>query len=325
MIKFMTIAELNRYADENPTEWLVDQLFKEASFNICAGGPKSGKSSLMRQLAVAVSRGEPFLDCPTKQGDVLYLCPDEQDATELRRSFNQLGAGDGVLVSTFPVNRYSLIADLKDAILEHPQVSLIVLDTLEKTVSMEDLNDYIKTLSDLEPLVCFATEHKLTVVGTHHTNKRQSTSVSGAMMGSNGLGSVATTSLEVLVDHAGKRYLRSMQRYSRELERTELHFDPFRLTFSLGQSESSKSKEKAIFKVKDLQKRIMDFICSNPSTQQKAITDAIPANKQQILRELKEMEAKGVITTKGTGRRNNPTLYFPAAIPMEASPGEIAA
>jgi len=325
MIKFMTIAELNKYADENPTEWLVDQLLKEASFNICAGGPKSGKSSLMRQLAVTVSKGEPFLDNPTKQGDVLYLCPDEQDATELRRSFNQLGAGDGVLVSTFPVNRFSLIADLKDAILERPEVSLIVLDTLEKTVSMEDLNDYTKTLSDLEPLVSFATENRLTVVGTHHTNKRQSTSVSGAMMGSNGIGSVATTSLEVLVDPTGKRFLRSMQRYGRELERTELHFDPFRLTFNLGQSESAKSKDKAIFKVNDLQKRIVDFISTNPAAQQKAITDAIPANKQHVLRELKAMESKGAIRTKGTGRRGNPLIYFPADIPMEAAPRVIAA
>src|SRR5260370_21123025 len=190
---------------------------------------------------------------------------------------------------------------------------------------MEDLNDYTKTLSDLEPLVSFATENKLTVVGTHHTNKRQSTSVSGAMMGSNGIGSVATTSLEVLVDHTGKRFLRSMQRYGRELERTELHFDPFRLTFNLGQSESAKSKDKAIFKVNDLQKRIGEFIATNPAAQQKAITDAIPANKQHVLRELKAMEIKGAIRTKGTGRRGNPLVYFPADIPMEAAPRGIAA
>ncbi len=325
MLDFMTIAELNKYADENPTKWLVDQLFKEASFNICAGGPKSGKSSLMRQLAVAVSKGEPFLGSTTKKGDVLYICPDEQDATELRHSFNRLGAGDGLLVSTLPVNRFSLIADLQDAILERPGVSLIVLDTLEKTVSLEDLNDYTKTLSDLEPLGSFATEKKLTVVGTHHTNKRQSTSVSGAMMGSNGIGSVATTTLEIIVDHANKRFLRTMQRYGRPLERTELHFDQFRLTFSLGQSESQKSKDKAIFKVTKLQKSIVDFIAENPGAQQTAITEAIPANKQHVLDELKAMKKGGALRTEGTGLRGKPYTYFIADIPMGAVSIGIAA
>lgn len=319
MMNFMTIDELKQHAAANPVEWLVDGLFKEASFNICAGGPKSGKSSLMRQLAVAVSKGEPFLGEPTKKGNALYICPDEPDSSELSSSFKRLGAGEGLFVYASPVNRYSLLADLKDALATYPDISLIVLDTLEKTVEMEDLNDYLKTLRDLEPLVSFAAENKLTIVGTHHTNKRQSTSVSGAMMGSNGLGSVATTSLEVLVDPNGKRSLRSMQRYGRELERTDLHFDPIRLTLSLGQSESQKSSESTLFKVKDIQKRIGDYIAANPGAPQHQILEAIPGNKQRLIRELKAMETKAMIRTEGTGRRGNPLLYFQADIPMEVA------
>jgi hypothetical protein len=318
-MKFMNIDQLKQYASDNPVEWLVDDILKEASFNICAGGPKSGKSSLMRQLAVAVSKGQPFLGEATKRGEVLYICPDEQDTTELYESFTRLGAEGGLYVSAFPVNRYSLIADLKDALAEHSEVSLIVLDTLEKTVEMEDLNDYVKTLRDLGPLVDFATENKVTIVGTHHTNKRQSTSVAGAMMGSNGLGSVATTSLEVLVDHTGKRFLRSMQRYGREIERTELHFDPFRRIATLGESESRKSEQKAMFRVKDLRKRLIEYITANPGAEHQQIVENIPGNAQQIHRELRAMQGDGAVRTDGTGRRGNPYVYFPGEVPTESS------
>lgn len=318
-MKFMKIDELQKFAKDNPVEWLVDDLLKEASFNICAGGPKSGKSSLMRQLAVTVSKGDSFLGASTKRGEVLYICPDEQDTTELSESFTRLGATDGIYISSFAVNRYSLIADLRDAIAEYPEVSLIVLDTLEKTVEMEDLNDYAKTLQNLGPLVEFATENKVTIVGTHHTNKRQTTSVATAMMGSNGIGSVATTSLEVLVDHLGKRFLRTMQRYGREKERTELHFDPLRGIATLGESETQKSEQRSLFKTKDTQQRLLEYIVANPGARQQQIIDSIPGSSFQIIRELKAMQVKNMIRTEGTGRKGNPLSYFAASISMEVA------
>lgn len=315
-MKILTMDELKIHAEENPVEWLVDDLLKEASFNIIAGGPKSGKSSLMRQLAAAVSKGEPFLGMPTKQGEVLYLCPDEQDTTELHQAFTRLGVTAGVYISAFPVNRYTLIPELRDALVERPEVSLLVLDTLEKTVEIEDLNDYSKTLRDLSPIVDFAVERGITTLASHHTNKRQSASVSGAMMGSNGIGSIATTSIEVLVD-SGKRFLRTMQRYGPELERTELEFNKFKGVATLGQSDSSKAEQKQLFKKNELRGLLLNHIAQNPGAKQRDILSAVPGNTRHKIDELRTMKQRGLVEEHGTGRRGDAKIYYLAEIPVE--------
>lgn len=313
-MKTMSIEELKNYAEENPVEWLVDDILKQASFNILAAGPKAGKSTFARQLAVAVSKGEPFLGETTKQGEVLYICPDEPDATELYRSFCLLGATLGVHVSCSPVNRSTLVSDMRAVIARYPAVRLVVLDTLERCVELEDLNDYVQTLKDLGPLADFAAENKLTVVALHHTNKRQATSVAGALMGSNGLASLSTTTIELLVDHAGKRFIRTMQRYGREIERTELHFDRLRGVSTLGKSETEKSAEKSIHKVSDTRKQIIDFIAKNPGTTQQQIIENVSASTRNINHELKTLVRDKIIRTTGTGRKGSPYLYSPIDI-----------
>lgn len=316
----LNIQELKIYASANPIDWTVDGLLKESSFNIIAGGPKSGKSSLARQLAVAVSKGELFLDFAVKRGDVLYICPDEPDTSELHRSFHLLGAADRLYVSPFPVNRSSLITDLRDALEEHPDISLIILDTLEKTVELEDLNDYSKALRDLGPLVTFAAENKITIVGLHHTNKRTATSVSGALMGSNGIGSVSTTSLEVMVDHDEKRYLRSMQRYGRPIEKTELHYNSHKQFATMGKSESQRKSERSVTGIKDKERKLMDVIFAHPGIGLKGIMEKVPGSSQDTIRQLKDLETKGIIRLDGKGRRGSPHSYHPAEMPTEAVP-----
>jgi RecA-family ATPase len=62
----------------------VDGLLPEAGLSMLTARPKAGKSALARNLALAVLRGDAFLDRTTAPGTGLYLALGEKRA-ELRQ------------------------------------------------------------------------------------------------------------------------------------------------------------------------------------------------------------------------------------------------
>jgi hypothetical protein len=52
---------------------LVGELLLDVGVSMLCGKPKTGKSTLLRQLAFCVAESIPFLGKPTQCGDVLYL------------------------------------------------------------------------------------------------------------------------------------------------------------------------------------------------------------------------------------------------------------
>ncbi len=318
-MKIFDMEQLKKHAVENPIGWLVEDLFREASFNICAGGPKTGKSSLLRHLAAAVTKGESFLGEPTKQGEVLYICPDEADTSSLSFSFERLGVTGGLYVACYDVTPDSLTEEIREFVAAHPKVKLVVLDTLGRTVGLEDLNDYAKTIRDLDPILTLAAECKLTIIGVHHTNKRTAATVAGGLMGSHGIASVVSTCLEILEDHTGRRFLRGIRRNGGDYEKTELNFDTYHQTFTLGQTEADKAEEKSLTRVSYLRNKLLDYIVEHPGCAQAQIVKAVTGSPKAVICELGNMKSDGLIRSDGTGRKGSPFAYYPAEVILEAA------
>src|SRR5229473_8155280 len=77
-----TINELcKRYKTPNPYRWIVDGLLRNnrPRPSLLCGYPHAGKSTLSRQLAIAVNQGYEFLGHSTKKGRVLYWQCEESD------------------------------------------------------------------------------------------------------------------------------------------------------------------------------------------------------------------------------------------------------
>ena len=62
--------------DEDTYVW--DRTLPVGGFSICAAKPKVGKSTLARNLAVAVSQGQDFFGRSTTRGKVIYLALEEK-------------------------------------------------------------------------------------------------------------------------------------------------------------------------------------------------------------------------------------------------------
>jgi RecA-family ATPase len=65
------LEKMNKAPEKIPS--LVDDLFLEVGVSMLCAKPKTGKSTLALQLAVAVAENTDFFDKTTLHGDVLYL------------------------------------------------------------------------------------------------------------------------------------------------------------------------------------------------------------------------------------------------------------
>lgn len=318
-MQIYTFDEFEQYAKANPISWLIEDRFKEGSFNLFVGGPKCGKSTLLRQLAVCVTLGTPFLRETAKQGGVLFLAPDETNHNALAASFKKMGVDRSRLyLSNEPVHRADLVAVIESWIEKHPGINLAILDTLTKCVDIPDLNDYQATQNALEPLVQLASRRKVTIIGNHHTNKKPSASIANSILGSTVLSGTAETTVELLrYDLTGKRYARSLQRYGTELERRELIFDAKTTLCELGKSDTEKREESLMSRKDELSAKVLSVIIANPGITQKEILSAVGGNAAGLLAVLKAMETRGTIRREGAGTRNSALRYHPADMPVE--------
>ncbi len=89
-LSFTPLSELLKEPDEQ-TVWLVANRLPVGGLSLLCGKPKTGKSTLTRNLAFAVSRGQAWLGMPTTQGMVFYLALGEEKRSQVRKHFQKKG------------------------------------------------------------------------------------------------------------------------------------------------------------------------------------------------------------------------------------------
>src|SRR5262249_46799726 len=89
-LELTSLADLLSEPDEL-VDWLVDERIPAGSRVLRVAPPKAGKSTAARELAYAVSRGEPWLGWRTHFGSV-WLLAFEDKRSEIRKHFRRLGA-----------------------------------------------------------------------------------------------------------------------------------------------------------------------------------------------------------------------------------------
>lgn len=115
-----------------PLNFVVDTLISQG-LHILAGSPKVGKSWLALWLAVTVAKGEPVWDLPVKRGTTLHLCLEDSQLRIQNRLFD--------VTEDAPPNVHfctecrilggGLEEQLRQFLTEHPDTSLVIIDTLQ--------------------------------------------------------------------------------------------------------------------------------------------------------------------------------------------------
>lgn len=155
---------------EERVSFTVAKKLPKGGFSALTAKPKVGKSTFARNLALAVAKGEPFLDCETTQGPVIYFALEEK-RSEVARHFRDLGAtGDE------PIFIYAATAP-QDAIAQlHPLIKDIkpvlgVIDPLFKFVRVRDGSRLCRSRGSTRASPCARPPNRHTRLG--HTPQRQ--------------------------------------------------------------------------------------------------------------------------------------------------------
>jgi hypothetical protein len=156
-----------------PIRFFISSLLPQG-LHILAGAPKIGKSWLALWLCLQVAEGEVVWNYQTVRSTTLYLCLEDSYSRIQSRLFD--------ITDDAPPNVYfSIMANgigngleeqIRNFIAEHPDTSLIVIDTLQKVRSLSNDNAYASDYRELGILKTLADKLGIAILLIHHLRKQ---------------------------------------------------------------------------------------------------------------------------------------------------------
>lgn len=188
-MKTVTMQELYQdiYSKKPP---VIEGLLYQGTY-LFVGSPKIGKSFFMAQLAYHVSTGIPLWDYPVKKGTVLYLALEDDYRRLQERMYRMFGTDSTenlyFSVSSKPLGN-GLTDQLSGFIREHPDTTLVIIDTLQKIREVDsDSYSYAKDYEIINQLKQFSDSWGICLLLVHHTRKQKSSDNFDMISGTNGL------------------------------------------------------------------------------------------------------------------------------------------
>ncbi|MBI5749545.1 MAG: AAA family ATPase [Nitrospinae bacterium] len=300
------LDELLKESDES-VSYLVDNTLPSGGFSVLASKPKAGKSTLARNLALSVARGEAFLGKDTNKGAVIYYALEEKQS-EIKRHFKDMGA-DGtediyIYTGSVPVDALIQIK----SIVEKIKPVLVIIDPLFRLARVKDGNDYVQVTQALDPLLRLARDTGTHVLCVHHTNKGQGQG-GDSVLGSTAIFSSVDTLL-IMKRHEEYRTVSSIQRYGEDLPETTLHFDKDSRTIEIGKPKQEED-------IETLKRAILDFLSSQDKPLIKSVIMEEVEERQAIKHKaLMELVKNEQVAREGSGGKGDPYKYSITLLPI---------
>jgi len=277
----------------------------KGGLSLLVAKPKVGKSTLARNLALRIARGDAeFLVRKIMgPGPVVYLALEEK-RSEVRKHFEKMGATEDlpILVHIGSAPEEAL-QELRTAIIDSKAVFAIV-DPLQRLVRIQDLNDYSQVSLALEPLMQIARDTNCHIMLVHHANKGIGREGGDMILGSTALFGGVDCAL-IMRRTETHRTIESIQRYGEDLPKTVLAFDAATgLTTSGGTLEDAQLAECG--------KDVLEFLANREPTSETDIKENIPAGQYGrglISKALRRLKEQGKVERHGSGKKNDPYLY----------------
>lgn len=188
----------------DPIRFFISSLLPQG-LHILAGAPKIGKSWLALWLCLQVAKGEPVWNYQTVKSATLYLCLEDSHARIQSRLFD--------ITDDAPPNVYFVIMangigsgleeQIKNFVTEHPDTSLIVIDTLQKVRSISNDNAYASDYRDLGILKTLADILGIAILLIHHLRKQLDDDPMNMVSGTTGITGAVDSSFVLKQDKRG--------------------------------------------------------------------------------------------------------------------------
>ena len=183
------------YTSLSDCEFIIEDILP-VGLHIFCGAPKVGKSWLMLDLCIKVSKGEELWNLETKQCDVLYLALEDTYQRLQKRLFkltDEIGSNFHIAIESNKITN-GLVAQLEQALKQYSNIRLVVIDTLQKVRKQNNDINYSADYGEISLLKSFADKNKIAVILVHHLRKQDDSDVFNKISGTAGImGSSDTT------------------------------------------------------------------------------------------------------------------------------------
>ena len=172
---FYTVPDLLP-EEREPPGFLIEG-FLPVGLTFLSGAPKTRKSFLALQMAIAVATGMPFLGFETKKCDVAYFDLEGSKSRIFSRSQQMCDAFPKNIFVTHNIVNYianGLVEDIRRLHQETPSIQFIIIDTYSRargTTHCNGANAYDADVALLAPMQQMALEEKIAVLFVHHDKK----------------------------------------------------------------------------------------------------------------------------------------------------------
>lgn len=292
---------LNQLLVEEPEEitFVWEDTLPSAGFAICSAKPKVGKSTFARNLAVAVSTGQPFLGRETVKGKVLYLCLEEK-RSEIRGHFERMAVSSHDILVYTGKTPNDAIHELAGAMEEYAPV-LIIIDPLSRVIRVTDFNDYGSMVRALEPLLDLARSSGAHILALHHDSKMERTG-GDALLGSTALFGTVDCHIQLKKRDKGRTIL-TTQRYGEDMPESVIELDR-----NTGILSSAGDLESVTIEAAGA--AIMDCIVGGEALEEREIKTRVEGfSRGSISKALRILVKDDSIRRAGQGKRGEPYIY----------------
>jgi hypothetical protein len=286
---------------EEHVAYVLDGKLPAGGLGLLSAKPKVGKSTFARGLCLAVARGEPFLDCATTQGPVIYLALEEK-RSEVRRHFADLGAtGEEPIYVHVASAPRDAVPELC-ALVKKMKPVLLAIDPLFKLIRVKDEKGYAEVCLAIEPLLVLARESGTHVLATHHNTKADPVDAMDAILGSTAIFGGVDSAI-ILKKSDRYRTIQSSQRYGTDWPELVLNFDTVERSLSLGAEKSQAETER-------VGEAIATYLagCDEPQTREQ-VEEHVEGKTAKVRGALKALCDAGRVSRSGSGTRGNPFYY----------------
>ena len=282
-------------------DWIVEGLLPAGGTALLVGPPKSGKSTLGRNLVAAVGEGRDILGRPTRKGAAIYATFEGRRAG-VAAHFRDMDIDLEAAITVYVGEAFAPDAALEivEAEIEKTGATLIVIDTLLRFMRVGDANAYAEISNATQTIIDLASRTGCTVVGIHHSRK------GGGQHGEEASGSAALLgSVDVMASITREgdeaRMIYSIQREGSDLERTSLTLGPTGW-LSLGSTAREEREAMAL--------EAVTFALSQGGVlDSKELVNATKLRKAHLMDALAALIGIGKIVRSGAGKRGNPFKY----------------
>lgn len=160
---------------EHGEEWLIEGLWEYDSVGLIVAPPKSYKSTLITNMAVAVASGKPFDGRKVIQGGVLILQGENSLVAEKSRLLNIAGTTDLPIYYVQSSINLDNIEVLKRTIIEN-SIKMLVIDPLYLLFGSGNMNHQVDVTPKLRTLTELRKETGCSIILVHHTRKTDGSS-----------------------------------------------------------------------------------------------------------------------------------------------------